>query len=221
MLPMSVQLVHACAALMLLLGFVFLVERRLRQLVALYQAQGLILCLLSAILAWSQRRPELWWSALTHMGFKVILIPWGLKRWINRLNMRWDREHMVNVPTRLLLGMGLVLLAFNLSHSLRPWAEGDAGQGLSIALACVLLALLMMMVRTQALAQVMGFLAMENAIMFAATASAYGMPMILELGMALDVLVGLAIIGMFMQHMRNQFDSLDLRHIERTRESVR
>ncbi len=218
MLPLSLQLIHLCAALMLLLAFVFLIERRLLQLTLVYQMQGVLLCFVSVLTAFTQQQPELYGSAIITLVIKVILIPIGLRRLMHRLALRWDRETMVNVPTTLLLALALVLLAFDLTHYFRPLTSGDAGQGLSIALACVLLALLMMIARTQALSQVIGFLAMENALMFAATVSVHGMPMIVELGMALDVLVGLAILGVFMSQMRTQFESLDIQHLERMKD---
>src|SRR5690606_18299893 len=89
---------------------------------------------------------------------------------------------------------------------------------LGIALACVLLSFLMIIVRAKAVAQVIGFLSMENGLFFAATAATYGMPMVVELGIALDVLIGVLILGVFMFQIREQFDSLDIRHLERLKE---
>ena len=89
---------------------------------------------------------------------------------------------------------------------------------LGIALACVLLSFLMMITRAKAVPQVIGFLAMENGLFFAATSATYGMPMVVELGIALDVLVGVLILGVFMFQIREQFDSLDIRHLEKLKE---
>ena len=90
---------------------------------------------------------------------------------------------------------------------------------LGIALACVLLSFLMMITRAKAVPQVIGFLAMENGLFFAATTAAtYGMPMVVELGIALDVLIGVLILGVFMFQIREQFDSLDIRHLEKLKE---
>ena len=88
-----------------------------------------------------------------------------------------------------------------------------------IALACVLLSFMMMFVRSKAVPQVIGFLSMENGLVFAATSATYGMPMVVELGIALDVLVGILILGVFMFQIREQFDSLDIRHLEKLKES--
>jgi hydrogenase-4 component E len=89
---------------------------------------------------------------------------------------------------------------------------------LGIALACVLLSFLMMITRSKAVPQVIGFLSMENGLFFAATGAVYGMPMVIEFGIALDVLVGMLILGVFFFQIRERFDSLDTRHLERLKE---
>ena len=90
---------------------------------------------------------------------------------------------------------------------------------LGIAMASVLLSFLMMITRRKAIPQVIGFLAMENGLFFAATSATYGMPMVVELGIALDVLVGMLILGVFFFQIREQFDSLDLKHLEKLKEA--
>ncbi len=101
---------------------------------------------------------------------------------------------------------------------LRRWRARSPARTLGIALASVLLSFLMMIVRRKAMPQVIGFLAMENGLFFAATSATYGMPLVVELGVALDVLVGTFIFGIFFFHIREQFDSLDIRHMEKLKE---
>jgi len=112
----------------------------------------------------------------------------------------------------------LVVFAFNLALPIAQLSSSIARSTLGIALACVLLSFMMMIVRAKAIPQVIGFLAMENGLFFAATSATNGMPMIVELGIALDLLVGALILGVFMFQIREQFDSLDIRHLERLRE---
>jgi len=81
-----------------------------------------------------------------------------------------------------------------------------------------MLSFLMMITRRKAISQIVGFLAMENGLFFAATSATYGMPMVVELGVALDVLIGMVILGVFFFQIREQFDSLDLQHLEQLRE---
>ena len=112
----------------------------------------------------------------------------------------------------------LVIFAFNLAAPIAEVSASVARSTLGIALACVLLAFLMMITRAKAVPQVIGFLALENGLFFAATSATYGMPMVVELGIALDVLVGMVILGVFLFQIREQFDSLDIRHLERLKE---
>ena len=114
-----------------------------------------------------------------------------------------------HVLLALLIGIALVVFAFNLALPISQLSSSIARSTLGIALACVLLSFMMMIVRSKAIPQVIGFLAMENGLFFAATAATNGMPMIVELGIGLDVLVGALILGVFMFQIREQFDSLD------------
>src|SRR3546814_741243 len=159
-------------------------------------------------------QPHLYVSAALTFALKVVLIPWLLHRVIDRLNVRWDVETLINIPTTMLVGIGLVMLSFYLASPIAQLSSTIMRGTLGIALACVLLSFLMMITRSKAVPQVIGFLAMENGLFFAATSATYGMPMVVELGIALDVLVGILILGVFMFQIREQFDSLDIRHLE-------
>jgi hydrogenase-4 component E len=212
------QLVNLFAALMLLLSFALLSQRRVLSLVHLFTLQGVTLVLSTAVMAYFTQQPHLYYSAALTLVLKVLLLPWLLHRLIDRLNVRWDVETLINIPTTMLLGIVLVIFAFNLALPISDLSASVARGTLGIALACVLLSFLMMITRTKALPQVIGFLAMENALFFAATSATYGMPMVVELGIALDVLVGMIILGVFMFQIREQFDSLDIRHLEKLKE---
>jgi hydrogenase-4 component E len=109
-------------------------------------------------------------------------------------------------------------VAFNVALPISELAGTITRGTLGIAMACVLVSFLMMIARRQAVAQVIGFLSMENGLFFAATSATYGMPMVVELGIALDVLVGTFIFGIFFFQIRETFDSLDLQHLERLKE---
>src|SRR5205085_2200259 len=124
----------------------------------------------------------------------------------------------INIPTTMLIGIVLVIFAFNLASPISRFSSSIARGTLGIALACVLLSFMMMITRAKAVPQVIGFLALENGLFFAATAATYGMPMVVELGIALDVLIGVLILGVFMFQIREQFDSLDIRHLEKLKE---
>ncbi|MGB0128035.1 MAG: formate hydrogenlyase [Rhodocyclaceae bacterium] len=215
---LSNQLINLFAAVILMLAFAMLAQRRILTLIHLFTMQGLAVVGSTVVVAYVTDQHHLYFSAALTMGLKVVLIPYLLHRLIAKLNVRWDIETLINIPTMMLIGIVLVVLAFNLSLPIAKLSASIARGTLGIALACVLLSFIMMITRSKAVPQVIGFLAMENALFFAATSSTYGMPMVVELGIALDVLVGVFILGVFMFQIREQFDSLDIRNLEKLKE---
>ena len=212
------QFINLLAAILLLLAFAMLAQRRVLSLIHLFTLQGATLAVSTAVVGYATAQPHLYFSAVLTLLLKVILIPLLLHRVIDRLNVRWDLETLINIPTTQLAGIVLVMFAFYLAQPIAQMSATIARGTLGIALACVLLSFMMMITRSKAVPQVIGFLAMENGLFFAATAATYGMPMVVELGIALDVLVGILILGVFLFHIREQFDSLDIRHLEKLKE---
>ncbi len=217
-IPFSGQLINMCAALLLLIAFSMLSQRRILSLINLFAAQGLVLSINTAIVASYSGQFHLYYSAVLTLLLKVIVLPWILHRLIRRLDVKWDVETMFNIPTIMLVGIALVVFAFNLAAPISQMAGTVTRSTLGIAMASVLLSFLMMITRSKAIPQVVGFLAMENGLFFAATSTTYGMPMVVELGIALDLLVAMFILGIFFFQIRETFDSLDLNHMEKLKE---
>ena len=212
------QSINLYAAILLMVSFAMISQRRILSLVHLYTLQGFTLVLSTVTMAYLTHQDHLLVSAGLTLLLKVIVIPRLLHRVIDRLDVRWDVEPLINIPTTMLIGIVLVVFAFNLALPISQLSSSIARATLGIALACVLLSFMMMIVRAKAIPQVIGFLAMENGLFFAATSATNGMPMIVELGIGLDVLVGALILGVFMFQIREQFDSLDIGHLEQLRE---
>ncbi len=217
-LPLSSQIINLLAAMLLLLSFAMLTQRRILSLINLFALQGLTLTLSTLVVAWSTGQHHLYYSAALTFVLKVLVLPWVLHRLIRRLNVKWDVETLINIPATMLVGIVLVILAFNVALPIAQLAGTITKSTLGIALACVLLAFLTMITRSKAVPQVIGFLAMENALFFAATSATYGMPMVVEFGIALDVMVGMVILGVFFFQIRERFESLDIRHLEQLKE---
>ena len=212
------QFVNLLGAVLLMLAFAMISQRRIVSLVYLYMAQGATLVTATAVMAYITQQPHLYLSAGVTFVLKVVVIPMLLLRVVDKLDVRWDVETLINIPTTMLIGIMIVILAFNLALPISKLTSALARGTLGIALACVLLSFLMMITRAKAVPQVIGFLAMENGLFFAATAATYGMPMVVELGIALDVLIGVLILGIFMFQIREQFDSLDISHLEKLKD---
>jgi len=212
------QFVNLLGAVLLMLAFAMISQRRIVSLIGLFTLQGATLVLATAVVGYVTGQPHLYLSAGLTFVLKVLLIPALLRRVVDRLDIRADVETLINIPTIMLIGILIVIFAFNLAKPISQLSSVVASGTLGIALACVLMAFLMMITRAKAVPQVVGFLAMENGLFFAATSATYGMPMVVELGIALDVLIGVLILGVFMFQIREQFDSLDIRHLEKLKD---
>jgi hydrogenase-4 component E len=217
--PLDLQVLNVCAALLLLLSFAMLAQRRVVTLVNLLALQGALLFVATLLLAWRTKQHHLYLSAVLTLGLKVIFLPWLLHRLIRRLKVYWDTEPLLKVSGTMLVGVLIVVFSFGLAQPITALASTATRSAIGIAVAVVLLSFLTMITRQKAMSQVVGFLSMENGLFFGAMSATYGMPMIVEFGVALDVLVAMLVLGIFFFQIREQFDSLDLHHLESLKES--
>ena len=216
--PLYLQVLNALAVLLLLVSFAMLAQRRIVSLVDLLMLQGTLLCAATLLLAVQTHAPHLYASAALTLALKVIALPWLLRRLIRRLGVYWDSEPLLNVSGTMLIGLLLVVFAFGLAQPIAALSNTATRSAVGVALAMVLLAFLTLITRRRAMAQVVGFLAMENGVFFGAMSASYGMPLIVEIGVGLDVLVAVLMLGVFFFQIREQFDNLDLQQLESPRE---
>ena len=218
-IPLDLQLLNLCAALLLLLSFAMLTQRRIVSLVNLLAMQGVVLLIATLLLAARTGQHHLYLSAALTLALKVILLPRLLHRLIRRLEVYWDTEPLLNISGTMLVGVLVVVFAFGLAQPISELASTATRSAIGIAVAVILLAFVTMITRRKAMSQVVGFLSMENGLFFGAMSATYGMPMIVEFGVALDVLVAVLVLGIFFFQIREQFDSLDLHHLESLKEA--
>jgi hydrogenase-4 membrane subunit HyfE len=216
--PFDLQLLNTCAALLLLLSFAMLAQRRVVTLVNLLATQGALLVAATLLLAHRTGQEHLYLSAGLTFALKVLFLPWLLHRLIRRLEVYWDTEQLINISGTMLIGLVVVVFAFGLTQPITQLAATSSKSAIGIAVSVILLAFLMMITRRKAMSQVVGFLSLENGLFFGAMSATYGMPMVVELGVALDVLVAMLVLGVFFFQIREQFDSLDLHNLESLKE---
>ena len=219
-LPFDLQILNGIAALFLLVAFAMLAQRRVVTLVNLLAFQGALLCAATLLLAYRTGQAHLYFSAALTLGLKVLLLPYLLRRLIRRLEVYWDAEPLLNISGTMLVGVLIVVFSFGLAQPISALASTATRNAIGIAVAVVLLSFLTMITRRKAMSQVVGFLSMENGLFFGAMSATYGMPMVVEFGVALDVLVAVLVLGIFFFQIREQFDSLDLHHLESLREDT-
>lgn len=214
----AAQINSFLAALVLLTAFAMLVQKRVNALIHLFTWQGLFLSINTAIVGFMAERHHLYISSLLTLSLKVVLLPYILHVLIHRLKIRKEVETVMNIPMTMLIGIALVIFSYHLTAPVRELSTLITRSTLAIALATVMIGLLMMITRRHAVTQIIGFLALENGLFFAATSATYGMPLVVELGVALDVLIAAFIFGIFFFHIHTTFDSLDVEQMARLKE---
>lgn len=213
MVPLSThlgsQLVDLCSVLLLLCCFAIVAQRRLSACVDLFALQSLFLATTATLVAFLTGHTHIYLAAVLTIVIKVVILPRILKRVIERLNVSRELVMNVNVPAGLLICGGLVIVAFFITQPIIPLGYLLTRDSLAIALAIIMIGFFTMIARMKAVTQMVGFLVMENGVFLGATAAAYGMPLIVELGVFFDVLVAGLIVGIYTHRLQDAFDSID------------
>jgi hydrogenase-4 component E len=207
---------HLLAGSLVLVSFMMLYQDRLYALLNTYAMHALVLALSVAWQAFVQHAPHLYITALIALVFKAIIIPVALHRIIVKLGIHREIETAIGFGLTMLAGIGLVALSMVVMLRVTPGADPLAREDLAFALSVVLLGLLVMVTRRNAVSQVVGFMSLENGLVLAAT-GAKGMPLVVEISVAFSVLIAFIVIGIFLFRIRERFDSVDLQALDRFR----
>ncbi|MSP29865.1 MAG: hydrogenase-4 component E [Acetobacteraceae bacterium] len=219
---LSYDMAHILGGAMLVLSFALLYQRRIGAIIKIYALQGMVLAAAAGWQGYIQASPHLYVTAIIAFAAKAVTIPIALHWLVRRLNMQREIETALGVFLSMILGVGLVALSFLvvMPTTLAAQAQPLPREDLAVALSMLLLGLLMMITRRNALTQVVGFLSLENGLILAAVGIA-GMPLVVELSSAFLVLVAFIVFGVFFFRIRDRFDSLDVRHLDHVGETHR
>ena len=217
-LPLLQQVMIVLAAVVLFISFVLLQQARLVAAIHAFAWQGVLVALVTVIVAASGEQTHLFFSAALTLCLKALLIPWMLHRLVRRLQLDRHSDPLRRPALVIMAALALVIFSY--------WAVAPIVQQellftrniVAVSLAVVLIGLLMMVIRTQAVAQVLGFMSMENGLFLAAVSATGGMPLVVELGVAFDVLVAMVLFGVFFFQIRESIDSLDVDRMNRLTE---
>ncbi len=210
---LAFDVAHLLAGAMLVVSFMLLYQRRMFGVLNTYALHAFVLALAVAWQAYIQRAPHLYVTAAIALIFKAVVIPVALHRIVKQLNTHRTVETVIGVGLTMLAGVGLVALAILLILPVTAGAEALAREDLALSLSIVLLGLLMMITRRNAITQVVGFFSMENGLILAA-AGARGMPLVVEISVAFSVLIAFVVFGIFIFRIRERFDTLDIAYLE-------
>ena len=213
---LNFDIAHLFAGGLVLVSFMMLYQDRLYALLNIFALHSMVLAFSVGWQAYIQDAPHLYITTAIAIIFKGIIIPVALHRIIQRLGIHREIETVIGIGPTMVLGIGFV--ALSLAVMLRVTAEADrlAREDVALALSVVLLGLLMMVTRRNAVSQVVGFMSTENGLILAAT-GAKGMPFVVEMSVAFSVLVAFVVIGIFLFRIRERFDTVDAQALDRFR----
>ena len=213
---LAFDIAHVLAGGLVLVSFLMLYQDRMYALINVFALHAVLLAMSVAWQARVQDAPHLYITAMIALIFKATIIPAALRRIVERLDIHREIEAVGGIGLTMLAGMALV--ALSMIVMLRVTAEADplAREDLAFALSILLLGLLMMVSRRNAVSQVIGFMSLENGLVLAAT-GAKGMPLVVEISVAFSVLIAFIVIGIFLFRIRERFDSVDIHALDSVR----
>ena len=218
-LPMLEQLMLVLAAVVLFTSFVLLEQAKLVAAIRAFAWQGALVAAVTTLVAMTAQLPHLYFSALLTFSLKALLIPWMLHRLVRRLELDRHSQPLRRPALVIMAAVGLVIFSYWLVLPIVQQEFLFTRNMLAVSLALVLIGLLMMVFRQQAIAQVLGFMSMENGLFLAAVSATGGMPLVVELGVAFDVLVAMVLFGVFFFRIRESIDSLDVDRLNQLSET--
>lgn len=203
------DIAHMLAGAMLVASFVLLYQRRMSGIIDTYLVHSLVLSVAAAWQAHIQDAHHLYVTAAIALAVKTVVMPIALRRIVRRLDIHRSVETVIGIGPTMLLGVGLVALSILLIFPVTEAADAFAREDLALALSVILLGLLTMIARRNAITQVIGFLSLENGLILAAV-GVRGMPLVVEISVAFSVLAAFVVFGVFFFRIRERFDTLDV-----------
>jgi len=218
-LPLSEQAILLFAGMVLFTSFSLLAQPRIVAAIRMFAWQGVLLSIVTVMVAVDTGLHHLYISALLTLLMKAIFIPWLLHRLVHKMEFQREQDILHHPVLVLLAGGVLVIFCYSIALPIERLSNSVTQPIIALSMAMVMLGMLMLITRHKAVSQVIGFMAMENGLFFAAVSATHGMPMIVELGIAFDVFVAAIIFGVFFFHIKDSFDSLDVDHLSSLSES--
>lgn len=207
---MTANVLILSAAGMLVSAYLMVGQKALFTTIRLYGVQSLLLAIVATTIAISESRPELFVTAALTVVLKTILIPWFLMRTVDRIGIHREIEPFLNVPVSLLICLGLTVVGYRVSTGFEEGAQQVTHHLIGVALSLLLIGLFLMVTRKKAITQILALLTVENAVFLVAVGVTTGMPLIVEFGIAFDVMLAVLVLGVLVQRIVGRFESMDV-----------
>ncbi len=200
---------------MLLCGLILLWRRGVAAYIAAFMWQSAVLAALTAAIGYFGDDPDLYVVAALLFGIKAVAIPRLLRRVARRFTAGRESAPYVNTATSLVASGLLVLLAYAAARPLEAIADAPTRAGMPLAMGLLFISLFIIVTRKLAITQVIGFLMLENALALLAVLATYGVPLIVELGVFLDALMGFIVMQIFLYDIHDTFSTADVDVLKR------
>ena len=207
---MTANVLILSAAGMLVSAYLMVGQKALFTTIRLYGLQSLLLAIVATTIAFSESRPELFVTAALTVVLKTILIPWFLMRTVDRIGIHREIEPFLNVPVSLLICLGLTVVGYRVSTGFEEGTQQVTHHLIGVALSLLLIGLFLMVTRKKAITQILALLTVENAVFLVAVGVTTGMPLIVEFGIAFDVMLAVLVLGILVQRIVGRFESMDV-----------
>jgi len=201
--PVFSQLTMTASSAMLLCALVVLWRRHVAAYVTAFQWQSAALGTAGVTVAWRGHVPELYLVAALILGLKALIVPRMLQRMEARFPSDREARPLVNTEMSLLVSAALSIVAYQVCRPLTAVVNLPTRGSLPLALALILVSLFVVVSRRKALTQIVGFLMLENGIALLALLGAYGVPLVVELGVFLDVLIGVLVMQIIVNRIHD------------------
>ena len=207
---MTANVLILSAAGMLVTAYLMVGQKALFTTIRLYGLQSLLLAVVATTMAISESRHELFVTAALTVALKTVLIPWFLMRTVDRIGIHREVEPFLNVPVSLLICLGLTVVGYRVSTGFEEGAQQVTHHLIGVALSLLLIGLFLMVTRKKAITQILALLTVENAVFLVAVGVTTGMPLIVEFGIAFDVMLAVLVLGILVQRIVGRFESMDV-----------
>ncbi len=215
---LGTDIVNGLAVIIFLATFLVVWSTRMHSMVGYYAIQSFALGLLAAAIAYFTNSPHIYIVALLTIVIKAVIIPRILTYTMESIKVDKEVELLISIPASLLTSGGLAILAYYITEPMILHGAAMARNCLAISLAVVLIGFFLMITRRKALTQIIGLMVMENGLFLAAISLTYGMPMVVEIGVFFDVLVGALIMGVLTFRINRTFETVDTGILRRLRD---
>lgn len=212
---MTQDVVIFCAAGMLVTAYLMVGQKALFVAIRLYAVQSILLAIVALAMGLGGGRHHLVASAALTAVLKGLVIPWFLMRVIDRIGIHREIEPYLNVPSSLLVCLGLTVIGYRVSTGVAQGDQGPTHHVIGVSLSILLMGLFLMVTRRKAVTQILALLSVENAVFLVALGATSGMPLVVELGISFDVIVAVLVLGILVHRIVDRFESMDVSRLSK------